>query len=88
MQYLLNEKAYQILKWVGLVALPALAVFVGAVGPAWGFANVDAITLTLNATGVLIGALIGYSQATARNTIGTQQEDSEPSTQADDTTAE
>ena len=65
-EYIIPNSLYQVLKWVGLIACPAIATFVGAVFPAWGVPNVDAITLTLNATGVLIGALIGVSAATSR----------------------
>lgn len=65
-EYIIPNEVYQVLKWVGLIACPAIATFVGAVFPAWGIPNVDAITLTLNATGVLIGALIGVSAATSR----------------------
>lgn len=59
--WLIPDKAYDVLKWVGLVVLPALAVFVGTVGPAWGWHYVDAIVITLNALGILAGALIGVS---------------------------
>lgn len=65
-EYIIPNNLYQVLKWVGLIALPAFAAFVGAVGPAWGWPNVDAIVLTLNAAGVLIGALIGVSAATSK----------------------
>lgn len=65
-EYIIPDNLYQVLKWVGLIACPAVATFVGAVFPAWGVPNVDAITLTLNATGVLIGALIGVSAATSK----------------------
>lgn len=65
-EYIIPDKMYQVLKWVGLIACPAAATFVGAVFPAWGIPNVDAITLTLNASGVLIGALIGVSAATSK----------------------
>ena len=65
-EYIIPNSLYQVLKWVGLIACPAIAPFVGAVFPAWGIPNVDAITLTLNATGVLIGALIGVSAATSK----------------------
>lgn len=65
-EYIIPNEVYQVLKWLGLIACPAVATFVGAVFPAWGIPNVDAITLTLNATGVLIGALIGVSAATSK----------------------
>lgn len=62
--YLLSSKAYGILKWVGLIAMPALATFIGVLGAVWHWADTDAIVTTLNAIGVLIGALIGISQTT------------------------
>lgn len=65
-EYIIPDGLYRILKWVGLIACPAVATFVGAVFPAWGIPNVDAITLTLNAAGVLIGALLGVSAATSK----------------------
>ena len=65
--YLLPDKAYDVLKWVGLIACPALAVFAQAVGPAWGLPCTNEIVLTLNSLGVLIGALIGVSQVKGGN---------------------
>lgn len=64
-EYLIPDRAYQILKWMGLVLLPATAALVGAVGPAWGLPNVDGIVLTLNAIGTFIGTVVGVSQLSA-----------------------
>lgn len=64
--YLLNNKTYEVLKWAGLIAFPAIATFVGVIGAVWGWHDTDAIVTTLNAIGVLIGALIGVSHATAK----------------------
>lgn len=66
MKYFLSNKLYTVLKWVGLIACPAVAVFVGTVGAAWGWANIEPVVITINAVGVLIGALIGISQASAK----------------------
>lgn len=55
------SRVYDILKWLGLIVLPALALFVSTVGPAWDWTHVDAIVTTLNALGILAGALIGVS---------------------------
>lgn len=63
--YFLPSKAYEWLKWAGLIALPALATFIGVLGTVWNWPNVDAIVATVNAVGVLIGALIGASHVTA-----------------------
>ena len=68
MKYLLPNGVYDVLKWVGLIACPALAVFYGAVAPAWGWPNPDGVVLLLNSLGVLIGALIGVSHVTAKET--------------------
>ena len=69
MDYLLPSSVYQVLKWTGLIFCPSLAALVGAVGPAWGLPNVDAIVLTINAVGVFIGALIGASQVSAMGSV-------------------
>lgn len=66
MQYLLPDNVYQVLKWLGLIACPAIATFVGVVGPVWGMPHVDAMVTTINAVGLLIGALIGASAITAK----------------------
>lgn len=58
---MISNKAYDILKWVGLICLPGLAWFVGQVGPVWGMPYVDATVTTLNAAGTLLGILIGVS---------------------------
>lgn len=65
MDYLLPDDVYKVLKWVGLILMPALAALVGAVGPAWGLPRVDAIVLTINALGTFIGVIIGASQMSA-----------------------
>lgn len=64
--YLLNNRTYEILKWAGLIAFPAIATFIGVIGAVWGWHDTDAIVTTLNAIGVLIGSLIGISHATAK----------------------
>ena len=66
MTYFLPDYVYSILKWLGLIACPALATFVGVVGPVWGMPYVEATVTTINALGLLIGALIGASHITAK----------------------
>lgn len=69
MDYLLPDDVYKVLKWVGLILMPALAALVGAVGPAWGLPRVDAIVLTINALGTFIGVIIGASQMSAMGKV-------------------
>ena len=62
----LNNKVYDVLKWLGLIFFPALAVLLATVLPVWGVdaGLIKALVITINAVGVFIGALIGVSQAT------------------------
>lgn len=66
----LSDTAYNILKWVGLIALPAVATFVGIVLPIWGMdqGTTSGIVTTLTAAGVLIGTLIGVSAKSGGDT--------------------
>lgn len=64
--WLIPGRVYDVLKWVGLLVLPALAVFVGTVGPAWGWPYADQIVTTLNALAVLDGTVIGASAIKAK----------------------
>lgn len=66
MEYKLPDKLYNWLKWLGLIACPALATFYGVVAPMWGWPAPESVVTTINAVGVLIGALIGYSAITAK----------------------
>lgn len=66
--YLLPDKVYKVLKWLALIALPAVAWLVGVVGPQWGLPHCGEIVTTINAVGLFVGALIGVSQLTAVKT--------------------
>lgn len=66
MEYIIPDKAYAILKWLGLIALPAIATFVGTVGVAVGFEYTDIAVTVITASGTLVGALLGVSQAKAK----------------------
>ena len=62
----LNNKVYDVLKWVCLIALPAVAVFYAVIGKIWGFPYITEIPATINAIAVLIGSLIGISHMTIK----------------------
>ena len=64
-KWLIPGRVYDVLKWVGLLVLLTCAWLFGTVGPAWGWENVDAVVLTLNAVGTAIGAVIGASAISA-----------------------
>ena len=74
MKYLLPDKAYQTLKWVGLIVIPALATLLGAVGTAWGWPHLTAIVTTVTAIGTFVGALVGASNGSATPTSAAKAE--------------
>ena len=57
----MNNKIYDVIKYLSLICLPALAVLVASLGQIWGWADADKITLTINAVALCLGALIGVS---------------------------
>ena len=57
----MNNSTYDILKWVSLVALPAIAVFILALDPIWNIPNAEKVALTVVAVEVLLGSLLGVS---------------------------
>lgn len=59
----LNDKVYDVLKWVALVALDAVGVFYNTLSAIWGLPYGDEIMTTCAAASLMIGALIGISSA-------------------------
>lgn len=57
----LNDRVYDILKWICLIGLPALGVFVTALFGTWGIPYAEPIAATIQAVSLFIGALIGVS---------------------------
>lgn len=58
----LNDKVYDILKWIAIVCLPALSTFIVVIGKIWGWGDVALmIAQTITAIATLLGALLGIS---------------------------
>lgn len=73
-EYLLPSRAYDVLKWVALIACPALATFVGIFLPTWGIPYADQVVTTINAFGLFLGGLLGLSASTAKQVEQPTQE--------------
>ena len=59
---ILDNKWYDILKWVAIVALPALSTFIVVISKIWGWADMGSmIAQTITSVAVLLGALLGIS---------------------------
>lgn len=59
----MNDKLYNILKWVALIVLPALGTFYFALAGIWGLPYGEEIVGTITAIDTLLGALLGISSA-------------------------
>lgn len=66
----MSDKTYNFLKWLCLIALPALSVLISVVFKVWDIPYAIQITTTINAVAVFIGALIGVSQMNLNNKNG------------------
>ena len=69
----LSDDVYRVLKWLGLIALPALATFYGVIGKVWDIPYTAEVVTTITAVATLIGALIGVS--TVSYNKGKEKED-------------
>lgn len=58
----ISNKAYDILKWACLIAVPALITLISTLGTIYG-KDTTAITATIGAIATFVGALIGVSNA-------------------------
>lgn len=56
-----DSRVYDVLKWIALIFLPAIATLWFTVAKIWGLPYIAEITGTLVAVDTFIGALIGIS---------------------------
>lgn len=63
----MNNKIYDILKWVAIIVLPAASTFVASVFPLWDLPCADAIAQTITAVGAFLGAVLMVSNLNYKN---------------------
>ncbi len=59
----INSKVYDVLKWVTMIVLPALATAYVGLAAIWGFPYADEVAKTTAVICTLLGALLGISSA-------------------------
>lgn len=59
----LPDKWYDILKWISMICIDAIATFYVAMAGIWGWPYGDEVAKTATAVSFLIGSLIGISTA-------------------------
>lgn len=57
----LDNKSYDVLKWVAQILLPAAATLYVAVAGIWGFPYAKEVAGTISAVDLFLGALLGIS---------------------------
>ena len=61
MNFKINDKLYDILKWVAMLLLPALAVLVKSVFAIWNIPYGEEISTTIIAVDLFLGTILGIS---------------------------
>lgn len=59
----LNDKTYDVLKWIAMIALPALGTLYFSLSSIWGWPWDEEIVGTLTAVDTCLGVLLGISAA-------------------------
>ena len=57
----LTNKQYDILKWIALIALPAIGTLYFTLATIWGLPYGDQVVGTITAVDTFLGALLGIS---------------------------
>lgn len=59
----LSNKTYDVLKWIAMIALPALSTLYFTLATIWGLPYGEQIVGTVSALDVCLGAFLGISTA-------------------------
>lgn len=57
----LNDKLYDILKWLVIIVLPACATLYAALSSVWGWPFAEQVTTTITAVDTFLGAVLCIS---------------------------
>jgi len=67
---MLNNRVYDVMKWVSLVCLPALGTLYFALAGIWGFPYGEQVVGTIMAIDTFLGAILGISTIQYNKKIG------------------
>lgn len=65
----MNNKTYDVLKWIALIVLPALAVLYGTLAGIWNLPFGEQIPDTITAIDLFLGVVLGVSNVTYKKNL-------------------
>ncbi len=65
----MSNKVYDILKWVAMIVLPAIATLYMAIANIWGFPYGEEVVGTITAVNTFLGAVLGISAVKYNKTL-------------------
>lgn len=68
----MNDKVYNILKWIAQLLLPAIGTLYFALAGIWGFPYAEEIVGTITAVDTFLGVILGLSSMTYNKNLKTQ----------------
>ena len=68
----MNDKVYNILKWIAQLLLPAIGTLYFALAGIWGFPYAEEIVGTITAVDTFLGVILRLSSMTYNKNIKTQ----------------
>lgn len=65
----MSNKVYDVLKWIAMVALPAIGTLYFALAGIWGLPYAEQIVGTITAVDTFIGVVLGISSVQYNKTV-------------------
>lgn len=66
----MNNKIYDILKYVAFVFYPAVVVLVGSILTALNYSNTEVVLIIMSAVETFLGTILGYSNIKYNKKVG------------------
>nr|DAK87320.1 MAG TPA: holin [Caudoviricetes sp.] len=65
----MNNKTYDVLKWIAMIVLPAVATLYFTLASIWGLPYGEQVVGTITAVDTFLGALLGISNAKYKKNV-------------------
>lgn len=70
----MSNKVYDVLKWIALIVLPALATFYAGLADTWGLPYAEQIPTTITLVNTFLGAIMMISSVQYKKSVETEEE--------------